>query len=507
MDKTFNILHVEDSPDDAELVMFALRGPHFKSAVTRVDTEPEFLAQLDAGIPDVVLCDYDLPRFSAGRALQILQERGLEVPFILVSHHIGENAAVVAMQQGASDYLRKGDLGRLPKAIEAALDRSKARKEKAAAVAALRVSERIQRSILNSLMPRIALLDGEGVVIAVNKAWEDFDTAGTSMKVAKPEPGTNYLHVLDDVGARGGQFATELRDGIKEVIAGTKKAFSVDYELKVGASAHWYIVRVMPLEGSERGAVVSHRDVTDRMLSHLALEDAHKRLQTLSKRMLAIQEEERRNISRELHDDVGQTLTALKIGLHRLAEGRVGNPQGLTAECVGKADAALEKLRQIALDLRPPQLDQLGLEEALGWLAERQHAMTGLVIRCKFSGLDRRPPPSLESACYRIAQEAINNATRHASAKEVQVSVESDGTLLKLNIHDDGVGFDEQAARQRVLKGGSMGLIGMEERAHLVGGRLKLRSVPGSGTTVSAIFPLDRSAGASAVPEQLASAA
>jgi DNA-binding NtrC family response regulator len=126
MSPSYRILHVEDSPDDAELVAFALRGALFKAHLTRVDTEPEFIAQLDEATPDVVLCDYDLPRFSAGRALQILHERSLEVPFILISHHIGENAAVVAMQQGASGYLRKSDLSRLPKAIDAALDRSRA---------------------------------------------------------------------------------------------------------------------------------------------------------------------------------------------------------------------------------------------------------------------------------------------------------------------------------------------------------------------------------------------
>ena len=144
----------------------------------------------------------------------------------------------------------------------------------------------------------------------------------------------------------------------------------------------------------------------------------------------------------------------------------------------------------LALDLRPPQLDQLGLKEALEWLAQRQSAASGLAITCKSTGLDTRPPAALESACYRIAQEALNNATRHSKATQVAISVESDGALLKLVVRDDGIGFDEPSERLRVMRSGSMGLIGMEERAQLAGGRLKLRSVPGGGTTVSAIFPL-----------------
>ncbi|MGZ5080080.1 MAG: response regulator, partial [Usitatibacter sp.] len=339
MGPTYRILHVEDSPDDAELVKFALRGAHFQAAITRVDTEPEFTAQLDAQAPDVVICDYDLPRFSAARALQLLQERGLEVPFILVSHHIGENAAVVAMQQGASDYLPKGDLGRLPKAIEAAFDRCRVRREKMKAEEALRKSESIQRGILNSLMSRIALLDGEGVIVAVNKAWEEFAATRTALGLPNTEPGANYLQGLEEVSSLGEDFAKGCAEGIKAVIAGETRVFSVEYQLTVGAGTRWYLARATPLEGSGQGAVVSHHDVTDHMLSHIALQDAHKRLQALSRRMLAIQEDERRDISRELHDDVGQTLSALKIGLHRLAKGNVTDPTNLLAECIGEADA------------------------------------------------------------------------------------------------------------------------------------------------------------------------
>ena len=242
--------------------------------------------------------------------------------------------------------------------------------------------------------------------------------------------------------------------------------------------------------------MISHRDVTTQMLSHVALEDVNQRLQALSKRMLVVQEEERRAISRELHDDIGQTLGALKIGLHRLASAATAEQPQLLGECLGAADQALEKLRLLAMELRPPQLDQLGLAEALEWLAHRQSAASGLRVTCKVAGLDARPPPEVESACYRIAQEALNNATRHARAKRVLIGVEVHGSLLNLVVHDDGIGFDEDGARLRVIRSGSMGLIGMEERAQLAGGRLKLRSAPGAGTTVSAVFPLvDRNHG------------
>ena len=108
----YSILHVEDSADDAELVRLALQSAPFTFSARRVETEPGYLSALEAQLPDVILCDYNMPRFTAERALEIMRERGLDVPFIVVSSHIGESEAVVAMQQGASDYLSKARLQR-----------------------------------------------------------------------------------------------------------------------------------------------------------------------------------------------------------------------------------------------------------------------------------------------------------------------------------------------------------------------------------------------------------
>jgi two-component system, NarL family, sensor histidine kinase UhpB len=487
---TYRLLHVEDSPDDAELVRHALESAPFEFTLTRVESEPEYIAQLDAGLPDAIVCDYNLPGFSAERALEIIRARNLDLPFIIASHHLGESEAVIAMQNGASDYLPKRNLERLPKAIEMAIDRSSARREKIKAQEALRESEAIQSGILNSLQVSIVLIDGHGQILAVNKAWETFESSHSSSAAASTAVGSNYLEVLQWASDRGDTFAGELTEGVRAVISRETGVFSMEYRINTGLGTRWYIARAMPLEGSDTSTVVTHFDVTDSMLGHVALEGANKRLQTLSKRMLAIQEEERRAISRELHDDIGQTLGALKIGLHRLTTAAAADQAALVSECLGAATDALEKLRGLAMELRPPQLDQLGLKEALEWLAQRQSAASGMQVTCKFTGLDNRVPAALESTCYRIAQEALNNATRHAKAKHVTISVDSDGALLKLVVRDDGVGFDEGAARAVVLRTGSMGLIGMDERAQLAGGRLKLRSVPGSGTTVSAIFPL-----------------
>lgn len=207
--------------------------------------------------------------------------------------------------------------------------------------------------------------------------------------------------------------------------------------------------------------------------------------------MLGIQEEERRHISRDLHDDIGQSLTALKFGLHRLGPLLSDEARLLHSECVGMADATLERVRQLAYDMRPPELDQLGLEEALRWLVERQRASTGRDIKCHFNGLlGRRFPQAMESACFRITQEALSNATRHANASSILVALAAGARALQLTVRDDGDGFDARAAARRPLGSSSLGLISMNERAKLAGGRLTVASHPGQGAMVTVVFRL-----------------
>ncbi len=216
------------------------------------------------------------------------------------------------------------------------------------------------------------------------------------------------------------------------------------------------------------------------------------RVSVLSARVLSIQEEERARISRDLHDDVGQSLTALTFALHRLGPLVGSEGRTLHADCIAMADTTLERVRQLACDLRPPQLDTLGLEEALRWLVERQCAATGLDIKCHFNGLlERRVPAAIEGACYRIAQEALSNATRHASARSILVAVEATPRALILTIRDDGRGLDN-ATPQRSSPSSGLGLIGMSERAGLAGGHVTINGEPGQGTIVRAVFGLER---------------
>jgi signal transduction histidine kinase len=201
-----------------------------------------------------------------------------------------------------------------------------------------------------------------------------------------------------------------------------------------------------------------------------------------------VQEDERRSLARDLHDDIGQALTALKIQLESLARSDSALRARLE-ECVETTRHTLERVRQLSLSLRPLQLDDLGLVAALRSHLDRQARVGGLIPHFDAEGAGEAPP-EIETACFRIAQEAITNVLRHAQARNLWLRLFSADGRLALSLRDDGVGFDPEAARRRAAAGGSIGLVGMEERIAFAGGSLELRSAPGQGTVLLATFPL-----------------
>jgi PAS domain S-box-containing protein len=230
-------------------------------------------------------------------------------------------------------------------------------------------------------------------------------------------------------------------------------------------------------------------DITERKRAEESLAGYAARLQSLSCRLLEVQETERRRIARELHDEIGQSLTAIKIQLDEV--GRRANPRVPNLkECVRAVDQALDQVRSLSLNLHPPQLDELGLLAALRWHLDRQATAAKLTPQFSADPLPGRLHPDLEIACFRVAQEALTNVIRHSQAHEVSVEVRRRETELHLTIQDDGRGFDVVAAHERSMQGASMGLVGMRERTQLVGGRLECKSAPGQGTAIYAVFPL-----------------
>lgn len=230
------------------------------------------------------------------------------------------------------------------------------------------------------------------------------------------------------------------------------------------------------------------RDISERKLNEAAVAASRARLQALSNQLLQAQEAERATIARELHDEFGQTLTAAKLQLQMLGQ---RTPSPFLEDCIALVDQGLKQVRSLALDLRPPQLDRLGLAAALHAHARRLSQQTGRPVTLEHAqGLPSLTGPRA-AACFRIAQEALTNSIRHAGAQSVRVKLAVDEGWLLLEVADDGAGFDLEAKRSRAAHGGSLGLLSMEERAHLLGGTLQIETAAGGGgTRIIARVPL-----------------
>ncbi len=223
------------------------------------------------------------------------------------------------------------------------------------------------------------------------------------------------------------------------------------------------------------------------------LTQGEKRFRLIARGILRIQEVERGRISRELHDGVGQSLTALKMQLEILERSATdhGVLRARLAELTQIADRSLQDVRQLSRLLRPQMLDELGLVPTLRWLARTLQEGTGLGVQLSIEGMEERVGPDLETIVYRLVQEALTNAAKHAAAASAEVRVRRERDRLFLSVRDQGRGFDPGpalAAREDQHGGG---LRGMRDRVDLFGGRFELRTAPGAGTLVEVELPLE----------------
>jgi len=223
--------------------------------------------------------------------------------------------------------------------------------------------------------------------------------------------------------------------------------------------------------------------------------EGERRFRGLAKAVWKVQEDERRRLARELHDGLGQTLTALTNQLGRLQQKLEGSASSEVAarlaDSVEMARLALKETRELSRLLRPPVLDDLGLTSGLSWLARTLEQRAGLHVELALSGIEERLDPELETLVFRIVQEALTNVLRHAGTDCARVAVSRSGGILHLRISDSGRGFDARST----LAGGDAatgsGLRGMRDRLELFGGQLEIISAPGQGALVSAAIPLE----------------
>ncbi len=362
-----------------------------------------------------------------------------------------------------------------------------------------RIMEQINHFVKNDVC-NIMLIDGGNTQVVRTRGYEDFD-AGTFIET--------YVFPLSGLPVRRQIIETGEPIVVPDVcqdnrwMSATGSAWLRSY-MAVPITLHNNVIGVinvgisMPNYYSQSHAA---RLLAFAYNAAIAFQNARlfeemqqsaSQLEVLSKRLLDIQETERRHIARELHDEVGQALTATQLRLQAIRNSPAsGSFHTELDECSLIVDNALRQARDLSLDLHPSLLDDLGLVPALRWFVDRESRWGQFTAQVIANTLDKRLPDWCELVCYRVVQEAMTNVTRHAHASHVTVELWQRAGELHLVIRDDGIGFNVLETMQSINQGSSLGLLGMRERLMLVKGKLDIHSNPGSGTEIHARIPIE----------------
>ena len=448
------VLLVEDSEDDALLLLRQLRRGGYEPAWKRVDTAEAMEAALDERGWDLVVSDHNMPTFSSVAALDLLRRKGfVDLPFIIVSGQIGEDAAVSAMKAGAHDYLMKDNLARLNTAIERELREAEVRRER-------RRAEEKYRSIFENAVEGIFQTTVDGRFLTANPAL------ARMFGYESPE---ELLKAVSDIG--------------HEIYAEAERRAELYRLAQQNGFVSGFEVRMYRKDGSPMWASMSARAIYDTAGEIAGYEGTIEDI-TARKRAEAalreIREAERRRISRELHDVVLQDLT---YALQSMDVARKMPDSVDPGEEAKRQEEALKRavggLRDAIYDLRLESVREQSLVRSLESIVELNRRMGGgrtidLVVNRDF-------PDDLSAAAgievMRVVQEALANVRRHSEARRATVTLGLEDGEVTIEIEDDGRGFGPETSP-------GIGLTGMRERVQGLGGRLEVESEKGTGTRV-----------------------
>ena len=339
---------------------------------------------------------------------------------------------------------------------------------------ALRDAERFFHATIDSLSDRVLVLDQDGSLVHANQAC---------MQFSGHAPGElPYLRFCETDPRWQRGAGHELAAGIRSVITGQADAYALEYEFITETGAHWSLAKVSRFRGEgPLRVVVAHTDITERKLMDGALRQSHAQLRQLALHLETVKEDERKRISRDIHDELGQNLLALRIDISMLsARTQNSHPRlhGRVAAVLDNIDTTIKSVRGIMNELRPMALD-LGLQAAIEWQVGDFRKRSGIACQLRIAdeALLTAICSQVEIALFRIVQEALSNVMRHAHASAVELEFHSDARAVYVSISDNGVGITAQQQRKKQC----FGLIGIRERVRALDGQVEI-SAPPSGT-------------------------
>jgi PAS domain S-box-containing protein len=491
------ILLVEDNRGDARLLEQMLHDAHaLRWELDWADSLEQGIARLQAGGFDLVMLDLDLPGSSGIETVLRVRACGAQLPALIVLSGLDdEDVALQAVQAGAEDYLVKGEVdGRLlARAIRYALERSQAKAALRQAhdelearvverTAELRRREQEFRTLAENAPDMVIRYDTHCRRSYVNPAFERETGIPASAalymepdKVAQWQsdmPMEDYKSILRQVMEFGAGTEVFVRN-----MAGPEGARDYAFNLVPERNADGQVVGVLAIG----------RNITALKESERRLSESQQQLRQLATRSEAVREEERKYLTREIHDELGQYLSALRLGVSVL-EMQFGSANPALAErtraLTGLVDSTIQVVRDIVGRLRPGALD-MGIVSALEWLVEqfRKDNEASCQLHVDESRIQLDETRAIE--LFRIVQESLTNVRRHAHATRVDIALATDGQHYVLEVRDNGCGFDPRQQKRQ-----SFGIVGIRERALKLDGTADIDSAPGRGTRLRVRFPV-----------------
>ncbi len=494
-----DILILEDNAADAELVKRELRKAGLDFVAHWAQDKAAFVAALETATPDLILADYSLPGFDGLAALTLARRRWADVPVIIVSGAIGEEVAIDTLKAGATDYVLKQRLSRLGPVVHRALAEARERAEKKQTEEALRQSEERFRLLVEGVQDyAILMLDPQGRFASWNSGAERL-TGWSSPEVLGRHLSLFYTGEDQDSGRPQQALERAAAEGRYE---------EQGERVRKNGRRFWADVVITALRdetGRLYGFAKITRDVTERRHAEEALHELNatlegkvmqrtaelqhraRQLQKLTLELSEAEDRERRQLAEILHDDLQQVLAAAKFHLSLLNSRAKHDPaqQAVIAQVDQMLMDAVRKSRSLSHELSPAVLHHGDLGEALTWLAEQVRTKHGLRVRVEtFAPVDTESE-ALKMFLYKAGQELLFNVVKHARTEEARIRVRRLGRYLCLSVSDRGRGFDPRALRETA----GFGLLSIRERIELLGGRMKIRSGKGQGSTFRIVVP------------------
>lgn len=485
-ERPIRVLIVEDSEDDVLLLVWELKRSGYQVHYEAVDTRPAMESALRAGPWDIVISDYSMPDFSGLEALATLRAQALDVPFIIVSGNIGEDVAVEAMKAGAHDYVMKKNLSRLIPALDRELREAGVRRARLRAEHELRENEARFRAIASNIPGTVYqfMLRADGT--------RSFPyVSGDCVRLLGVEPEA----LLADADVFHGLLHPDDREGYDDALGRSADHLTdLNWEGRIqlpgSDEIKWINLRSSPRKLDDQALLWEGViwNITQSKLAEIEIRHSREQLQELSDHVQKVKEDERARIAREIHDDIGGNLTAIKIDLLWLTNRLSPDSKAMHEKAAAierLVDRTMETTQRISRDLRPGILD-LGLIAAIEWQAEEFQRRMGIPCELTTSDEELNLDQDLCVAIFRIFQETLTNISKYAAATRVDVSLVAGDDVVVLEVVDDGLGI----SRDQLSKPGSFGIRGIQERARSLHGDVEIESTPGAGTRIKVEIPL-----------------